>query len=85
MLDPALRLIFLLSIWIEELISTPKINTCGPYPPENKNSPLLSNPIPYPEYPYLSMFAFLVKVTAPNEQFSNVGSLIIVLSFLFIS
>ena len=31
------------------------------------------------------MSAFLVKVTAPSKQFSNVGSLITVLSFLFIS
>ena len=50
-------------------------------PPENENSPFLSNPIPYPEYLYLSKSAFFVKVTAPNKQFSNVGSLIIVLSF----
>ena len=77
---------FLLSIWEEELISTPKIIAFCPYPqPKNENSPFLSNPIPYPEYPYLSMSAFLVKVTASNKQFSNVGSLIVVLSFLFIS
>ena len=45
-----------------------------PYPvPENENVSFLSNPISYPEYLYLSFSAFLVKVTAPNKQFSNVG------------
>ena len=43
--------------------------------PGNEKLPLLSNPIPYPEYPYLPISAFLVKVTAPNKQFFNVGSL----------
>ena len=71
-----LRLIclFLLSIWAERLISTPKINTFWPNPSSgNEKLPLLSNPIP--EYPYLSMSAFLVKLTPPNKQFLNVGSL----------
>ena len=55
-------------------MSTPKIITFWPYPPPGSEKfPFLSNPIPYPKYPYLSMSAFLVKVTAPNEQFSNVG------------
>ena len=88
MLDLFLILIclFLLSISIEELISTPKtiIFWLNP-PPRNEKLPFLSNPIPYPEYPYLSMPAFLVKVAAPNKQFSNVRSLIIALSFLFVS
>ena len=67
--------LFLLSIWGEELISTPKINTFWPYlPPGNEKLPLLSNPIPQPEYTYLSVSAVLVKVTAPNKQFFNVGS-----------
>ena len=35
--------------------------------------PCLSNPIPYPEYSYQSMSAFLFKLTAPNKQFSSVG------------
>ena len=61
------------------------IKFCPYPPPKNENSPFLLNPIPYPEYPYLSMSAFLVKVTAPNKQFSSVGSVIIVLSFFFIS
>ena len=60
----------------EKLISTPKINIFLLYPPpRNEKLPLLSNPIPQPEHPYLSMSAFLVKVTAPNKQFFNVGSL----------
>ena len=59
---------FLLSIWEGELISTPTINTFGQNPvPGNEKLDLLSNPIPQPEYPYLSMSAFLVKVTAPNK------------------
>ena len=67
---------FLLPIWAEKIISTPKINTFWPNSPlGNEKSSLLSNPIPYPEYPYLSMSAFLVKVTAPNKQFFSVGSL----------
>ena len=34
---------------------------------EMKNLLCLSNPILYPEYPHLSMSAFLVKLTAPNK------------------
>ena len=65
---------FLLSIWVEELISAPKINTFWPNPPPgNKKLDLLSNPSP--EYPYLSISAFLVTVTAPTKLFFSVGSL----------
>ena len=32
----------------------------------------LSNPVPYPEYFYLSTLAFLVILTAPNKEFSSV-------------
>ena len=65
---------FLLTIFIDELISTSNIMTFLPNPvPENENVSFLSNPISYPEYLYLSISAFLVKVTAPNKQFSNVG------------
>ena len=62
-------------MWVEELIFAPKINTfwLNP-PPGNEKFDLLSNPFPYPEYPYLSISAFLVKVTAPNKQFFNVES-----------
>ena len=58
---------FLLSIFVDELISTPKIITFLPNPvPGNEKLICLSDPIPQPEYPYLSISAFLVNVTAPN-------------------
>ena len=60
----------LLPTWIDEFISAPKIIIFWPnLPPGNEKLPLLSNPIPYPEYSYLSISAFLVKVTAPSKQF----------------
>ena len=66
----------LLAIWAEELRSTPKIITFWPNPPPgNEKLPLLSNPIPLPEYLYFLMSAFFVKVTAPNKHFFSVGSL----------
>ena len=64
---------FLLSIFIDELISTSKIITFLPKSLPNEKDVSLSNPIPYPEYPYLSISAFLVNLTDPNKQFSNVG------------
>ena len=65
---------FLLSIFVDELISTPTIMTFLPSPvPGNEKLPCLSNQIPYPEYLYLSISAFLVRVTASNKQFSSVG------------
>ena len=59
----------------EELLlkSAPKIVQFLPSPLRKLNSPCLSNPIPYPEYLYLSISAFLVKLTGPNKKFSNVG------------
>ena len=64
----------LLSTWIDEFISTPKIITFLPNPPPgDEKLPFLSNPVPYPEYQYLSKSVFFVKVTAPNKQFSSVG------------
>ena len=61
----------------EELISAPNLNTFWPNPPSgNEKLDLLSNPISKPEYPYLSIPAFSVKVTAPNKQFFNAGSLL---------
>ena len=58
---------------VDEPMSTPKIITFLPNPvPGNEKLPCLSNPIPYPEYPHLSISAFLVKLTAPNKQFSSV-------------
>ena len=65
---------FLFSIGTEELIYTPKIITFLPNPiPGNEKLPCLSNPTPYLEYLYLSISAFLVKLTAPNKKSSSVG------------
>ena len=69
-----------------ELMSTPKYITFRPNQMAgNERLPFLLIPVPYPEYLYLSISAFLIKVTAPNKQFSSVGSLFVVLSVLFIS
>ena len=66
-------LFFLLSVFAEELISTPKIITFLPNPiPGDEKLPYLSNPIPCPEYLHLSISAFLVKLTAPNKHFCSV-------------
>ena len=55
-------------------MSTPKIITFLLNPvPVSEKLPCLPNPIPYPEYTYLSMSAFLVRLTAPSKQFSSVG------------
>ena len=55
-------------------MSTLKIITFLPNPvPGNEKLPCLSNPIPDPEYPYLLMSAFLVKLTAQNKQSLSVG------------
>ena len=52
--------------------TTPKIITFPPFPPLGwEKSSCLSNPVSYPEYLYLSISAVLVKLTAPNKQFSN--------------
>ena len=37
-----------------------------------ENLPPLSDPIPYQEYFYLSISAFLINLIAQNEEFSNV-------------
>ena len=65
---------FLLSIFVDELISATQIIKFLPVPPIRcEENPCLSNPIPYAEYLYLSIIIFFVKITAPNKQFSNVG------------
>ena len=69
-------LLVLLFACLELLKSAPKIITFLPYPPlECVKLPLESNPIPYPEYLYLSISAFFVSIsaffvnlTAPNRQ-----------------
>ena len=77
---------FLLSIFVEELISTQKIIIFLPNPiPGNEKLLCLLNPIPYPypEYLYLSISTFLVKLSAPNKHFSSIGkSLILMLLFI---
>ena len=42
--------------------------------PGNEKFHVLSNPIPWPEYPYLWISAFLVNLTAPNKDFLTVES-----------
>ena len=64
---------FLFLIFVEELISTPKMITFLPISLPTGKDVFLSNPIPYPEYSYLLISAFLVNLTGPNKQFSNVG------------
>ena len=64
---------FLLSIFDDEIISTPKIITFLRVSLPNEKVVSVSNPISYPEYLYLSMSAFLVNLTDPNKQFSSVG------------
>ena len=59
----------LLFACLELLKSAPKIMTFLPYFPHGcAKLPLESNPIPYPEYLYLSISAFFVNLTAPNKQ-----------------
>ena len=65
---------FLLSVFVDELIFTPKIMTFLPNAvPGNEKLPCLSNPIPLPESPYLSISVISVNLTAPNKQFPSVG------------
>ena len=53
-------------------ISTAQIIQSLPNPLPIQKVPFLSNPIPYPEYLNSSISLCLVKLTAPNKQFSNV-------------
>ena len=53
-------------------ISSKKIALLPYLPLGCEKVPFYSNPIPYPEYLYLSMSAFFVNLTAPNRQFSKV-------------
>ena len=64
---------FLLSIFVDELISTPKIIRFLLTPLPNEKRPCLSNPNKQSEYSYLSISVFLVNLTAPNEQYCSVG------------
>ena len=40
-------------------------------PSDNENLLRALNPIPYPEYLYLSKSAFLVSLVAPSKELSN--------------
>ena len=64
---------FLLSIFDDELISTPKIITFLPISLPMEKDVSLSNPMSYREYPYFSISAFLVNLRDSNKQFSSVG------------
>ena len=65
---------FLLSISVDELISTPIIIGFLPFlPPGNEKLPSLSISISYRQYLYLLISSILVQLTAPNKQFSSVG------------
>ena len=64
--------LFLLSIFVDELISNPKIILFLPNPVTgNEKISCLSNPIPEPECTYLSISAFLVHLTTPSKQSSK--------------
>ena len=64
---------FLLSIFVDELISIAKIITSLTVPPSRCEKNLLpSYPIAYPEYVYLPISVFVVNLTAPNSAFSDV-------------
>ena len=66
------KLFTLLLVYTEQLRSAPKIITFLPSPPlESEKLPLKSNPIPYPEYLYLSTSVFFVNSIAANRQFSK--------------
>ena len=83
---PKIKISFLLSsIFVYELISTPKFITFLPnLVPGNEKLPYLSNPIPYSEYFHLQISAFLVRLTAPNKQFSSVRVIADVSAFTYL-
>ena len=71
----------MLSTCTEELISTPKIITILPNPlVGNEKVPFVSNPIPYPDYLYLSISTFFTNLTAPNREFPSIESLLYMVS-----
>ena len=62
----------LLLVCTELLKSAPNIKTFLPSPPLGcEKLPFQSNPIPYPEYLYLSKSEFFVNLIAPDRQFSK--------------
>ena len=77
---PRIKIYFyLLSTCTELLISARKLITFFPYPPLGcENFPFESNPLPYPEYLYLSISPFFLNLTAPNRPFSGVAFFVLV-------
>ena len=71
---PNTKTLFTLLLACTELLkSALKIMTFLPFSPLGcEKFPLESNPIPYPEYLYLSASAFFVILIASNKQFSKV-------------
>ena len=71
---PRIKISFLLlSIWADELISTPRMITFLSTLPSGKEySPQESNLMPWPVYLYLSRCVFLVSFTDPNQQLHSV-------------
>ena len=51
----------------------------------NRKLPPVSNPIPLPEYSYLSGSAFLVNLTTPNKELPNRKTLPTLNGHIFIS
>ena len=82
-IKPLLRtkmFLVLLFACLELVKSAPKIITFLPYPPLGcVKLPLESDPIPYPEYLYLSISTFFVNLTAPNRQLCKVLPIFIAL------
>ena len=66
---PNTNTLFTLLLACTELLKlAPKIITFLPSPPLGREKlPPESDPIPYPEYLYLSTSAFFVNLTAPNS------------------
>ena len=71
---PNTNTLFTLLLACTELLKlTSKIITFVPFPPLGCGKlPLESNPIPYPEYLYLSTSGFFFILIAPNRQFRKV-------------
>ena len=68
-------ILFLLSIWTDEPISTPKIiNFFLMLSSVNGNSERESNAMPQSLFLYFSRSVFLVSYTDPNKQIPNVKS-----------
>ena len=73
-------LLVLLLAYAELFKPAPKVITFLQYPPLGcEKLPLESNPIPYPEYLYVSISAFFVNLTAPNKDLCKETSILMAL------